>query len=292
MTALDSTSVPPSFCQFMKLAILLAGLASVSIAAEPLTLKLWPAGVPEKPGFKTEPEQDIKKEDGLRRVSHVSEPTLTVYKAVQPNATAVLVCPGGGYNGLAIEHEGTQVCEYLNSIGVTGILLKYRVPRRDPAKPHEAPLQDAQRAMGLIRKNAAEWGIKPDRIGVLGFSAGGNLSVMTALHPNERTYKADPAIDLDARPNFVVPVYAAYLTEEKNAFALRAEISVTKDAPPIFLVHAGDDRISSSASVLLYLEYKKLGIPAEVHLYASGGHGFGMKKDEKPVNDWHLRLGE
>lgn len=292
MTGLDSTSIPPSFYHFMKLVILLAGLASVSFAAEPLTLKLWPEGVPEKPDFKAEPEQDIKKDDGIRRVSHVSDPTITVYKAAQPNGTAVLVCPGGGYNILAIEHEGTQVCDYLNSVGVTGVVLKYRVPRRDPVKPYEAPLQDAQRAMGLIRKHAAEWGIKPDRIGVLGFSAGGNLSVMTALHPNERTYKADPAIDLDARPNFVVPIYPAYLIEEKNDFVLRPEVTVTKDAPPVFLVHAGDDRISSSASALLYLEYKKLGIPAEVHLYASGGHGFGMKKNAKPVNDWHLRLGE
>ena len=266
--------------------------ASIAFAAEPVTLKLWPEGVPEKPDFKAEPEQDVKKDDGIRRVSHVSDPTLTVYKAAQPNGTAVLVCPGGGYNILAIEHEGTQVCDYLNSIGVTGIVLKYRVPRRDPVKPHEAPLQDAQRAMGLIRKHAAEWGIKPDRIGVLGFSAGGNLSVMTALHANERTYKADPAVDLDARPNFVVPIYPAYLTVEKDDFTLRPEIKVTKEAPPIFLVHAGDDRISSSASALLYLEYKKLGIPAEVHLYASGGHGFGMKKNGKPVNDWHLRLGD
>lgn len=266
--------------------------SAVIHAADPITLPLWPEGVPEKPGFKIEPEQDIKKDDGIRRVSNVSQPTLTVYKADKPNGTAVLVCPGGGYSILAIEHEGTEVCDYLNTIGVTGIVLKYRVPRRDPVKPYEAPLQDAQRAMGIIRQHAAEWGIKPDRIGVLGFSAGGNLSVMTALHPNERTYKPDPAIDIDARPNFVVPIYPAYLTVDKDDFTLRPEVVVTKDAPPAFFAHASDDKISSTASALVYLEYKKLGIPAEVHLYSSGGHGFGMKKNGKPANDWYLRLGE
>lgn len=277
----------------MKSLVLAAlALSTAFSSAEPLTLKLWPEGVPEKPDFKAEPEQDVKKDDGIRRVSHVSDPSLTVYKAANPNGTAVLICPGGGYNILAIEHEGTQVADYLNTLGVTGIVLKYRVPRRDPVKPYEAPLQDAQRAMGIIRKNAAEWGIQPDRIGILGFSAGGNLCIMTALHPNERTYKADPQIDLDARPNFVVPIYPAYLTEEKEEFTLKPEIKVTKESPPICLVHAGDDRITSSGSALVYLEYKKLGIPAEIHVYASGGHGFGMKAGEKPVNQWHVRVGE
>jgi len=117
------------------------------------------------------------------RISNVSDPMLTVFEAEKPNGTAVVVCPGGGYTILAYEHEGSQVCEWLNTLGVTGVLLKYRVPRRDKENPSAAPLQDAQRAMSLTRKHAAEWGIKPDRIGILGFSAGGNLCVMTALHP-------------------------------------------------------------------------------------------------------------
>ncbi len=273
--------------------IYLSVLVSLSaFAAEPITLPLWPEGVPEKADFKPEPEQDVKKDDGIRRVSNVSQPTLTVYQAAEPTGAAVLVCPGGGYNILAIEHEGTQVCEYLNSIGVTGIVLKYRVPRRDPVKPYEAPLQDAQRAMGLVRKNAAAWGIKPDKIGILGFSAGGNLCVMTGLHPNERTYKMDPAVDGDARPNFMVPVYPAYLTVDKDDFTLRPEIVVTPDAPPALFIHASDDKLSATADALVYLEYKRLKIPAEMHLYATGGHGFGMKTGDKPANQWHLRLGE
>ncbi len=264
-------------------------------AAEPTVIKLWPGGAPEQPGFKIEPEKsETGAKDGITRVSQVSEPTLTVYRADKPNGTAVLVCPGGGYNILAIEHEGTQVCEYLNSIGVTGLLLKYRVPRRDATAPHAAPLQDAQRAMGIARHHAAEWGIKPDRIGVLGFSAGGNLTVMLALHPNERTYTQDPALDVeDARPNFAVPVYPAYLvTDDKNPTTLKPEIVVTKDAPPMFFAHANDDKISSAGDALLYLELKKLGIPAELHVYAKGGHGFGMKKVGNPANDWYLRCGE
>jgi acetyl esterase/lipase len=260
-------------------------------AAEPITLKLWPEGVPEK--VTIEAETAVKGEkDGVLRISNVSDPMLTVFKAEKPNGTAVVVCPGGGYNILAYEHEGSQVCEWLNTLGVTGVLLKYRVPRRDKENPSAAPLQDAQRAMSLTRKHAAEWGIKPDRIGILGFSAGGNLCVMTALHANERTFKADPAVDVDAKPNFVVPVYPAYLVDDKDNFVLKPEIAVTKDAPPVFLVHANDDRISASASALLYLEYKKLGIPAELHIYAKGGHGYGMKRNGDPVNEWHTRLGE
>lgn len=264
-----------------RIAVFLTLLTCSQLVAEPITVPLWPEGVPEKPDFKSQPEEDVKKDDGIRRVSHVSQPLLTVYKAPNANGTAVLICPGGGYNILAIEHEGTQVADYFNTMGVTGIVLKYRVPRRDPDKPWEAPLADAQRAMSIIRKNAGEWGIKPDRVGILGFSAGGNLCVMTALHSKAAE-----------RPNFMVPIYPAYLTVDKNDFQLKPEILVTKDAPPACLIHAGDDRIPASGSALIYLEYKKLGIPAELHIYSSGGHGFGMKQGTKPVNQWHVRVGE
>ena len=262
-------------------ALLLATLPL--LAQQRPELPLWPEGAPEKPDFKAEPEQDIKKDDGIRRVSHVSNPSITFFKAAEPNGTAILVCPGGGYNILAIEHEGSQVCDYLNSIGVSAVLLKYRVPRRDPVKPHEAPLQDARRAMTLIRNNAAEWGIQPDRIGVLGFSAGGNLCVMTAL---------DPSVTKEDRPNFVVPIYPAYLTVDKEEFQLLPELQVTPETPPAFFIHAGDDRITAAGSALLYLEYKKQKVPAELHIYSSGGHGFGMKANGAPINQWHVRLSE
>lgn len=264
-------------------------------AAEPVTIKLWPQGAPEKTGIKIGPEQQMDKGDGIKRVTNVSDPTITIYKPEKANGTSVLVCPGGGYSILAIEHEGTQVCDYLNSLGVTAVLLKYRVPRRDPENPSVEPLQDAQRAMGILRQRAAEFGLKPDRIGILGFSAGGHLSVMTALHANERTYPQDPALDIaDATPNFAIPVYPAYLVGKEDTFSLLPEVKVTDKAPPMCLIHAHDDKgvTSASSSALLYLEYKKLNLPAELHIFAKGGHGFGMKKTGLPTADWHLRVGE
>ena len=223
----------------MKLVPLLTFLSTAAAslhAAEPITLKLWPNGAPEAAVFKMDAEKEIpKKNDAdVKRVTNVTEPTITIYKAEKPNGTAVIVAPGGGYSILAIEHEGSQVCEYLNSIGVTGVLLKYRVPARDKNDPSKEPLQDAQRAIGLVRHHAAEWGVKPDRIGILGFSAGGHLTVMATLHANDRTYPTDAALDVaDATPNFSVPVYPAYLVAGKDdTFHLKPEIKVTEKSPP------------------------------------------------------------
>ncbi len=266
-------------------------------AAEPITLKLWPNGAPEPAGFTSEPEKTIPPKDdkGVLRVTNVTVPTIAIYKAEKPNGTAVIVAPGGGYHILAIEHEGTQVCEYLNTLGVTCALLKYRVPARSKDDPSKEPLQDAQRALGLVRHHAAEWGIKPDHVGFLGFSAGGHLTVMATLHPNDRTYPTDPALDVeDATPNFSIPVYPAYLVTKEDTFHLLPAIKVTEKSPPMCLVHAGDDKgvTSSSGSALLYLEYKKLNLPAELHIYAKGGHGFGMRKSGLPTADWLVRVGE
>lgn len=262
-------------------------------AAEPITLKLWPGGAPEMAGVTLEAEKEMPKKsaDDVQRITNVTDPMITVFKPEKSNGTAVLVCPGGGYSILAYEHEGSQVCDFLNQHGITGILLKYRVPRRDPNNPSREPLQDAQRAMGLIRHHAAEWGIKSDRIGILGFSAGGHLAVMTALHANERTYTNDPALDVDdATPNFAIPVYPAYLVSKQDIFTLLPGFGVNAKSPPMCFVHADDDGWSATASALLYLEYKKFNIPSELHIYAKGGHGFGMRKSGGPVNDWPNRV--
>ncbi len=273
--------------------LLSLSLAAAAQAADPIILKLWPNGAEEKPGFKIEAEKTEKGKDEIARTSNVSDPAIMVYKPEKPNGTAVLICPGGGYGILAIEHEGSQVADYLNTLGVTGIVLKYRVPRRDNEHPEAAPLQDSQRAMGLIRHHAAEWGLKADRIGILGFSAGGNLCVFTGLHPNERTYKEDPALDMDAKPSFMIPVYPAYLVNnDKSDLTLKPSMVVGKDAPPACFVHADNDKISAAGDALLYMEYKKQGIPAELHIYAKGGHGFGMKKGDNPANTWYVRVGE
>jgi acetyl esterase/lipase len=282
----------------MKLAPLLLALAFGTLsAAEPITIKLWPNGPEEPAGFTPKPAEEKKSDkDGLRRSSGVNDPTITVYRPEKPNGTAIVVAPGGAYSGLAIEHEGTMVCDYLVKQGITPVLLRYRVPRRDPQDPSKYPLQDAQRAMGIVRHRAAEWGVKPDRIGFLGFSAGGHLTVMVTLHANDRTYKQDPTLDVpDATPNFSVPVYPAYLTPKEDTFKLLPEIKVTDKAPPMCLVHAHDDKgqTSSSGSALLYLEYKKLNLPAELHIYTKGGHGFGMKeRGGIPTEQWLVRVGE
>lgn len=270
-------------------------VSSSLFAAEPVVVKLWPGGAPEKSGVKIEAEKEMPKKsaDDVMRLTNVTEPMITVFKPEKPNGTAVLVCPGGGYGILAYEHEGSQVCDFLVQHGVTGILLKYRVPKRDPKDPGREALQDAQRAMGIIRHHAAEWGLKPDRIGILGFSAGGHLTVMTTLHANDRTYTTDPALDVeDATPNFAIPVYPAYLVSKEDPFHLLPGFEVSAKSPPMCFVHANDDSWSATASALLYLEYKKLNIPCELHIYAKGGHGFGMRKSGGPVNDWPDRVAE
>jgi acetyl esterase/lipase len=241
--------------------------------------------------MEAEKEVPKKNENDVQRLTNVTEPMITVFKPEKPNGAAVLVCPGGGYGILAYEHEGSQVCEFLNKHGVTGILLKYRVPKRDPKDPGREALQDAQRAMGLIRHYAAEWGIKKDRVGILGFSAGGHLTVMTALHANDRTYTVDPALDVDdATPNFAIPVYPAYLVSKEEPTKLLPGFEVKEKSPPMCFVHAHDDPWPASGSALLYLEYKKKNLPAELHIYAKGGHGFGMRKNSQPVNEWPNRV--
>jgi acetyl esterase/lipase len=255
---------------------------------EPVEVTLFPEGAVEPAGFVAEPEglMEDKKKDGVKRVGNVSVPMMTVYRPeTGANGTAVLVCPGGGYSILAIEHEGTQVCEWLNSLGVTAVLLKYRVPRRDATRPHVYPLEDARQAMKLLRARGGEWGIKPDRIGVLGFSAGGNLSVMLALNP-------EGAGDMEAvRPNFAVPVYPAYLTVGGGNGELVKEIVVDEKAPPVCLIHAHNDKITPAGSALLYLAYQRAGRPAELHVYSAGGHGFGMKANGDAINEWPARVG-
>ena len=213
---------------------------------------------------------------------------MTVYRPDDPNGAAVLVCPGGGYKILAYEHEGTDVCEFLTKHGVTAILLKYRVP-----SPREVALQDAQRALGMIHHHAEEWSIDPDRIGMLGFSAGGNLTVMTCLHGSERTYPMDEKLDVEnPTPSFAIPVYPAYLVERGTEGPLLSDITVKDTSPPLCLVHAADDPWTASGSFLLAVEYKKHDVPCEVHVYAKGGHGFGMKKKGLPVDAWPDRVVE
>jgi acetyl esterase/lipase len=275
------------------LLLLFVSLLVVSAArSEPLDpIPLWTDGVPGEADLKLPEESaEEKNNDGIFRTSNVSQPTITVYPAPTDNNTgaAVVVCPGGGYGILAISHEGTDVCTWLNSIGVNAVLLKYRVPRREGLDKHHAPLQDAQRAVSLVRKRAAEWKIDPDRIGILGFSAGGHLSATALTNADaERTYPTDPEIDsVSCQPNFGILVYPAYLQSEKDSNQLAPEIKVTKDTPPTFLVVAHGDKTFVQGSAVFYLAARRADASSELHIYGKGGHGFGMKKIEDEIVKW------
>jgi acetyl esterase/lipase len=252
---------------------------------------LWP-GIP--PGdISGEVGKEKVETKGVKRMSNVTEPTITYFLSDSAKATGatVLVCPGGAYNILAIEHEGEDVCKWLNEIAVHAVLLKYRVPRRKNREPHAAPLQDAQRAMGLIRQAGKTWDVPLTKLGVLGFSAGGNLAVMTATSFNQRTYsKQDAADDLSCRPDFAMPIYPAYLLDEKNTEKLAPHIQITKDCPPFFFAHTGDDHILAEGSIHIFLELEKLGVKGnELHIYPFGGHGYGMRQSSHPVSQWPER---
>ncbi len=276
------------FCLLMLSTVALAN----SPAPEPLVL--WPKEVPGGKGD-VAPEADITKpEDTLiagRRIiklGNVSNPTLTVYKPAKEIDTgaAVLVCPGGGYYILAMDLEGTEVCEWLNSIGVTGLLLKYRVPSREPVKDFP-PLQDAQRAMGLARQHAAEWGINPDKIGVLGFSAGGHLAASLSTNYQERRYaEIDAADKLSCRPDFTVLVYPGGLVEDGNLNKVPDNLPVDGKTAPTFIVQTGDDFIPIEHPLNYYKALRAAKVPAEMHIYAKGGHGYGLRPTQDPVTLW------
>jgi acetyl esterase/lipase len=258
-------------------------------------LKLWPGEVPGEKGAVGEEKDLTKPNEGLVagkrviRLGNVSQPTLTVYPppAEKNTGTAVLVCPGGGYHILALDLEGTEVIEWLNSIGVTGVLLKYRVPARPGRERYAAPLQDAQRALGMVRRHASEWGINPGRIGVLGFSAGGHLSALLSTHDEKRTY--DPVDDADqtsCRPDFALLIYPAYLTVAKEGDKLAPELNVSANTPPTFLVQTEDDGVRVESSLFYYLALKQAGVPAEMHLFPTGGHGYGLRPTAHAVTGW------
>lgn len=263
-------------------------------APEHLTIPLWP-GV--APGASTNAPQErdmtTAKDDliagrPLIRLGNVSTPTLTVYKPKGANSgAAVVVFPGGGYQVVAIDLEGTEVCDWLNEIGVTCVLVKYRVPNTGPLPASSAALQDAQRAMGLVRQHAEEWGIDPARIGVLGFSAGGHLSAALSTHFDTRLYpRVDAADDLGCRPDFAVVVYPGYLALPDKQMAPNPEITPTKQTPPTFIVQSQDDPVHVENATNYFLQLKQAGVAAELHIYAEGGHGYGLRRTALPVTRW------
>jgi acetyl esterase/lipase len=222
------------------------------------------------------------------RLGNVSTPTLTLYTPTGKNTgAAVVVFPGGSYHVLAIDLEGTEVCDWLNSAGITCVLLKYRVPDSGPYPKSSAALQDAQRALGIVRSHAAEWHIDPQRIGVLGFSAGAHLAAALSTHYEQRLYNPiDSADKLSCRPDFAVIVYPGYLAISEKNFATNPDIQVTERTPPSFIVQAEDDPVHVENATVYFLALKNAKVRAEMHLYAQGGHGYGLRRTALPVTTW------
>jgi acetyl esterase/lipase len=282
------------------LGVLVAALVCGRVAAaeKPLTVDLWPDKPPgEVAGIGAEKTQSINPKLPVKSITNVTRPTLTIFKPPKEKDTgaAVVIAPGGGYFILAWDLEGEEVAAWLNSIGVTGIVLKYRVPRRSGTPGDKAPPQaemDAQRAISLVRSKAGEWGIDPKRIGILGFSAGGHLTAWTATNFDRRSYEPVDAVDkLSCRPDFAILIYPAYLVGKEKG-ELAADIRVTKETPQAFFAHAADDPIPAESSVRMYQALRKAGVPAEMHIYAAGGHGFGLRPSKNPCSMWPQRCTE
>jgi acetyl esterase/lipase len=263
-----------------------------------LTLPLWPNGAPGAPPNPppevdtTTAKDNLIAGQPLIRLGNVSTPTLTLYTPRSNNSgAAVVVFPGGGYRILAIDLEGTEVCDWLNSAGIACVLVKYRVPDSGPYPKSSAALQDAQRAMGMVRSHAAEWHIDPRRIGVLGFSAGGHLAAALSTHFDHRLYDPiDAADSLSCRPDFAVIVYPGYLALADKNFGPNPDIQVTGQTPPTFIVQAEDDPVHVENAVVYFLALKNAKVPAELHIYAAGGHGYGLRRTALPVTTWPLSV--
>ena len=259
------------------------------------SFRLWPHRPPGETAVInsetniSQPGKDLVAGKPVIRLANVSNPIITVFPASKDRRTgaAVVVCPGGGYHILAWDLEGTEICQWLNACGVTGILLKYRVPAYTNQEPYLAPLQDAQRALSLARQNAHDWNIKPDRIGILGFSAGGHLSAVASCRFDSRAYSpVDGADQFSCRPDFAVIIYPGYLADRKHDNALAPELTVTSNTPPTFLVQTEDDPVGVENSLVYYTALKNAHVPAEMHLFPVGGHGYGMRSSTNDVHAW------
>jgi len=285
--------------KYLKMALscfVIALVVTVMVAAEdvsspqPVEL-LWPEGAP---GAKGEQEGD--------------KPTLTIYLPVKEkaNGAAVVICPGGGYGFLAMDHEGHQIAQWLNSLGVAGFIVKYRHRNSGAGYGHPVPLQDAQRAIRMVRSRAKEWSIDPNRIGVLGFSAGGHLASTTGTHfDNGRSEVQDLTERVSCRPDFMILIYpvisftewCAHTGSRQNLLGenpdpnmvenLSNEKQVTPRTPPTFLIHADDDTgVPPENSIYFYLALRKAKVPVEMHIYQKGGHGFGLGKKDSDASSW------
>ena len=258
-------------------------------------IPIWPGTPPDAhpaPGPEyVRTETNLVAGQPINFVYNVSQPTMTVYSPKGKNTgAAVIVFPGGGYQLLAIDLEGTEICDWLNSQGITAVLLKYRVPNHREGDYGEAPmaLEDSQRTISLIRSQAAQWHIATNKIGVIGFSAGGHLVTATSTHFNKRSYAPVDAADRrSCRPDFAIACYPGHLWDRDTPFELNPDVPVTTNTPPTFIVQAEDDPVDPVNNSLIYfINLKKANVPAEMHLFAHGGHGFGLRPTKNPITHW------
>ena len=261
-----------------------------------VTMPLWPAGkMPGKGPKEGSVEHALpSRGDNVTRLTDITEPTISVFKApgATPATPAAIICPGGAYHHLGIDKEGTEIAAWLNSIGITGIVLKYRVPNN-----LDGAFQDIQRAIRLVRDNSAKWNIDPDRVGVIGFSAGGHLSARLSTNLGKSTYpKLDDADDKKIRPDFAILVYPAYL-KSSTPGKVASQTTPSAQTPPTFLVHTEDDPMFIEGSKLYHAALEEAKVPNEFFLCAKGGHGYGLRsKDEinvwpKKCQEWLVKTG-
>lgn len=276
-------------------------LTTFTRAAEHQIIPLWP-GKPPGEIKELPPEADTTKPTDnliagrrLMRVGNVSTPTLTVYPAPAGMATgtSIIIAPGGGHHILAWDLEGTEVAEWLNSIGVTAFVLKYRVPARAIGdEPRwRAAVQDAQRALSIVRTRAGEWNLNPARVGIMGFSAGGETALLATLF-NERTYpKVDAADEAALTPAFAGLIYSAGVIDRATK-AKHDYVKITSATPPMFITHTYDDGVPVENAIVLFQELKQAKVPAELHIYSEGGHGYGLRETRQPITTWHHRMAD
>lgn len=278
------------------LALLLALTIATPAFPQSATMPLWPGtspGAPNVPAGQqehdtTRPSDNLIAGKRVARIGDVPKPTLAFYPApdAKNSGATVIVFPGGAYTILAYDLEGTEVCDWLNSIGVNCALIKYRVPDAGPFPKYTQDLADAQRSVRLVRQHAAEWHIDPRRVGVLGFSAGGHLVAVLGAHAGDVIYPAiDDADRLSARPDFTLLIYPGYLQLD-DTHTVRPEVKPVALTPPSFLIQAEDDPVNVENAWVYYEALKEAHVPAEMHLYANGGHGYGLRPTKLPVTHW------
>jgi acetyl esterase/lipase len=286
--------------QIASLLLSLCIACSAMAADDSLVLNVWPGKPAGDIGIDHDAEWIRPSPPGTVStilITYVTKPTITICRPPKDrdNGAAVIICPGGGYHDLNWQASGTEVADWLNSLGMTGIILKYRVPRRpgeDRREPASGPLKDGQRAISLVRSKAKELGIDPRRIGIVGFSAGAHLAAAAATNFNTRSYEPIDDVDqISCRPDFAIMAYPDWL-KFKDKDEISPGVPVSAETPPLFFAHCSDDKIAKvDNSVVMYLAAKRARVPAELHVFATGGHSFGVRGG-KPCSTWTLLCAE